>query len=264
MQGATQTYSKGFTLVELSIVLVILGLLVGGVLTGQALIRAAELRAVATEKDKYITAFYTFKDKYLALPGDMTNANAYWPDCGDSTTSATTGCNGDGNGFIDVDSKGEYVKVWLHLSRAGLVDGSYTGRGVMEWGYPRVSASNMPASKFPNSFWLMSASPCEGCTSYGPSPMSDNTHLMISLGSLLGNGWTPDPHWIAAPSSLTNAEALNIDTKVDDGTSFLGKMRGNNANGWCNDEDSSNNPDVYQLKGYANVTAQCVPSFLLQ
>ena len=61
-------HQSAFTLVELSIVLIIVGLLVGGVLTGQALIRAAELRAITTEKDKYITTLYAFRDKYQALP----------------------------------------------------------------------------------------------------------------------------------------------------------------------------------------------------
>ena len=58
---------RGFSLVELSIVLVILGLLVGGVLGGQALIRAAEIRGVLADKDKYLAAVYTFKNKYQAL-----------------------------------------------------------------------------------------------------------------------------------------------------------------------------------------------------
>ena len=70
--------ASGFTLVELSIVLVILGLLVGGVLTGQSLIHAAELRAVTTEHDKFVTAINTFRDKYMALPRRMSNAVRYW------------------------------------------------------------------------------------------------------------------------------------------------------------------------------------------
>ena len=68
---------QGFSLVELSIVLVILGLLTGGILTGQSLIRAAELRSVTTEFQKYQTAMMTFRDRYMALPGDMRNATAF-------------------------------------------------------------------------------------------------------------------------------------------------------------------------------------------
>ncbi len=56
---------NAFSLVELSIVLVILGLLVGGVLSGQSLIRAAELRSITEDYARYVTATHTFKDKYL-------------------------------------------------------------------------------------------------------------------------------------------------------------------------------------------------------
>jgi prepilin-type N-terminal cleavage/methylation domain-containing protein len=75
---STRYASRAFSLVELSIVLVILGLLVGGVLSGQSLIHAAELRAVTTEYQKYMTAVRSFKDKYFASPGDMNNATSLW------------------------------------------------------------------------------------------------------------------------------------------------------------------------------------------
>ena len=78
MKPTLQRTRYGFSLVELSIVLVILGLLVGGVLTGQSLIRAAELRSVSTEYSRYVASVHTFRDKYFALPGDMTNATQFW------------------------------------------------------------------------------------------------------------------------------------------------------------------------------------------
>jgi prepilin-type N-terminal cleavage/methylation domain-containing protein len=61
-------YSSAFSLVELSIVLVILGLLVGGVLSGQSLIRAAALRSVTNDYSRYSAAVNTFKDKYFPAP----------------------------------------------------------------------------------------------------------------------------------------------------------------------------------------------------
>lgn len=95
---------RGFSLVELSIVLVILGLLVGGVLAGQSLIKAASARKTLAWNTGMQTNFNTFRDKYFALPGDMTNATDFW---GRSTAagvctgqpgtpSATGTCNGDG------------------------------------------------------------------------------------------------------------------------------------------------------------------------
>ncbi|MFZ4540311.1 MAG: hypothetical protein ACOYNL_00695 [Rickettsiales bacterium] len=78
----------------------------GGILSGQALIRASELRAVSTEYARYTTAAYTFRDKFFALPADMSNATSFWGTAaacpGTSadvrTTSAT--CNGDGYGNV--------------------------------------------------------------------------------------------------------------------------------------------------------------------
>jgi prepilin-type N-terminal cleavage/methylation domain-containing protein len=67
---------SGFTLIELSIVLVIIGLIVGGVLVGQDLIRAAAVRAQITQIERYNTAANTFRGKYGYLPGDIPNPDA--------------------------------------------------------------------------------------------------------------------------------------------------------------------------------------------
>lgn len=75
---------RGFSLVELSIVLVILGLLTGGILSGQSLIRAAELRSVVTDIQQIQTSIYSFRDRYMALPGDMKDATDFWGIAGGS------------------------------------------------------------------------------------------------------------------------------------------------------------------------------------
>lgn len=128
--------NRAFSLVELSIVLVILGLLVGGVLSGQALIRAAELRKTMNYVNETRTAWMTFKDKYFALPGDMPNATTFWgrsnvaTDWHNSgtcptqpgTVSATGTCNGNGNGYMTYSTAGlEQWAVWEHLKLAGLI-----------------------------------------------------------------------------------------------------------------------------------------------
>src|ERR1700710_2201298 len=63
--------NQGFTLIELSIVLVIIGLIVGGVLVGQDLIKAAATRAQISQIEKYNQAVNTFKTKYNGIPGDL-------------------------------------------------------------------------------------------------------------------------------------------------------------------------------------------------
>ena len=70
--------SHGFSLVELSIVLVIVGLLTGGILMGQNLIRNAEIQGVMKELAKYSDAVIAFRDQYDALPGDLPDAGNYW------------------------------------------------------------------------------------------------------------------------------------------------------------------------------------------
>lgn len=135
---------NGFSLVELSIVLVILGLLTGGILGGRELIRAAELRSITSEKDSIATAVHTFRTKYLALPGDMRNATQFWGnantgaiggECANSYTDTGTGtqtCNGNNSGTIadgpniTVDSP-EFFRFWQHLANANLIAGNYTG-----------------------------------------------------------------------------------------------------------------------------------------
>lgn len=134
---------SGFSLVELSIVLVILGLLTGGILTGQNLIRAAEMRSLTVNFQKFQTATYTFRDKYFQLPGDMSNATNFWGAAGGSGTGSacftvasttTETCNGDGNAIVNVPAGGtgnwlygERFHFWKHLANAGLIEGSYTG-----------------------------------------------------------------------------------------------------------------------------------------
>lgn len=147
-------HQRGFSLVELSIVLVILGLLVGGVLSGRSLIHASELRAVTTERDKFTAAVYAFRDKYFQLPGDLSNAYQFWgATCGTNTSTASTGCNGDGGGTISL-TNGEAVNAWEHLARAGLIEGSYDGTGAL-FGVNQViiSTTNSPPSKLPKMYW---------------------------------------------------------------------------------------------------------------
>ena len=70
---------KGFTLIELSIVIVIIGLIVAGVIGGQSLIQQSKLRSIITDVNKYKTAYNTFYLQFSSLPGDMSNASSYWP-----------------------------------------------------------------------------------------------------------------------------------------------------------------------------------------
>ncbi|PZP84903.1 MAG: hypothetical protein DI582_07515 [Azospirillum brasilense] len=139
MFSTRQTH--GFSLVELSIVLVILGLLTGGILGGQSLIRAAEIRSIGVDFNRFSTATYTFRDKYMGLPGDITNATQFWgaahatpATCRTTASTTQATCDGDGNGNLTTTGGAtnlthEMHRYWQHLANAGLIEGTYTGVG---------------------------------------------------------------------------------------------------------------------------------------
>lgn len=128
------TNISGFTLVELSIAIVIIGLLVAGIAVGRGMIESASIKATLQQVNEYKTAFEAFDQKYRALPGDMANATQYWGaldgndgvglDCNNSTVTGKETCNGDGN--YKIDDIIEQWHAWVHLVNAGMVNGFYS------------------------------------------------------------------------------------------------------------------------------------------
>lgn len=218
---------QGFSLVELSIVLVVLGLLTGGILTGQNLIRSAELRAVTTEFQQFQTAINSFRDKYWYLPGDMPNATDFWGSAGGNGTDATcqatdsgdsTTCGGNGNGFIVRDN--ETHRAWQHLANAGLIAGNYRGTdtflntdGDLE---DSVPGENIPLSRAGNNIgWDIQSMNGEA---NGNMLYFDGTY-----GNMLSIGGGDNSNRSNLPF-LTPEEAWNIDKKIDDGQPARGKV----------------------------------------
>lgn len=108
---------RGFTLIEIAIVLVIIGLLLGGILKGQELITSARVRNLANQIDGVKAAYFGFQDRYRALPGDFNLAGTQIPNVASTTV-------GDGDGQIE--SGLESIAVWDHLSHAGFINGTFT------------------------------------------------------------------------------------------------------------------------------------------
>lgn len=211
---------RGFSLVELSIVLVILGLLAGGVLAGQSLIRAAELRSVVTDYESYKTAVHTFREKYFELPGDALRATQFW---GQSTAcagaSATGVCNGNGDGKITAGNlaagalPNEAFMFWSHLASAGLIAGQYTGIAGAARGDDADGGSNVPSGKIQSSVWFMrhrdnaDVSCCHSTYNYGN---------VLFLGGEI-SAWPTG-------KILRTEDAWNIDNKTDDGHASRGNV----------------------------------------
>lgn len=214
---------KGFSLVELSIVLVILGLLVGGVLTGQSLIRAAELRSVTTEFTRYTTAMGSFRDKYFALPGDMTNAQSFWgvgAACpGISSTAVGGACNGNGDGVLATGAatSNEIFGAWEQLALAGLIEGTYTGNSgdTTAANQTAIIGTNVPRSKMGNAGWTLFW--------FGTVAISDVNWPDGSYGNVFIFG-TNSPSNLTQGTALKPEEAWNIDTKLDDGRPATGTV----------------------------------------
>jgi prepilin-type N-terminal cleavage/methylation domain-containing protein len=114
---------RGFTLIEIAIVLVIIGLLLGGVLKGQELITSARVRNIISMQDGVKAAFFGFLDRYRAYPGDYSSAQANIPGC---AACAQGNNNGQIRSIAGGDVIDEQIAVWEHLSRAGFINGSYT------------------------------------------------------------------------------------------------------------------------------------------
>jgi prepilin-type N-terminal cleavage/methylation domain-containing protein len=217
---------RGFSLIELSIVLVILGLLTGGILAGKSLIRASELRGVIHHLNKYQIAAKSFRDKYFGLPGDINNGTLIWgrddSNCATDTGSgSTTGtCNGDNDRMIESalvnGGTSEEFQFWRQLTLAGLMEGTYTGISGASGKSQTLIGTNVPKATIANggfSLQWLGVIPANG--SYYPG----NYGTMLQAGAQNGINRTGFP--LFAPEEL-----WNIDQKMDDGAPQAGKIRG--------------------------------------
>lgn len=212
--------NSGFTLVELSIVLIIIGLILGGVLVGQDLIRNAQVNATANQIQQLNASVNAFRGKYNALPGDLKRATAFNLNGSCKAKKAegedpAVSCDGNGDGQLKAVSGdttiatkwgGEVKLFWVHLSEAGLAGGSF-------------SHDNKTVAVV---------------TNYPQAKNKANGIIAVTLGSVL--------HWIVAANiSTTNndqftgklsgsdgtggmppSDAFGIDTKIDNGNSITG------------------------------------------
>jgi prepilin-type N-terminal cleavage/methylation domain-containing protein len=236
--GAIRPRGKraGFTLIELSIVLVIIGLIVGGVLVGQSLISAAEVRAQITQIEKYNSAVNTFRGKFNAIPGDMNAATAQ-----QYGFAIGSGCNGsigrrDGNGLLDGASistldqgQGETTLFWQDLSNTGtgnFIDGTFPNSGAAAVGCISSLALSLtqgtsylgdyyPVGKIGHATFIY-VYENNGVNWYGLSAATSVSNVSGALSSNV---------------TLPVIQAYNMDSKVDDGLPGSGNVQAIYING---------------------------------
>ena len=234
LQGSNMTPSKGFTLVELSIVILIISLLAGGVIVGQSLLRSSELRAAVSESARYKQVIKEFQDKYMALPGDFAGATSIFGGSAGTCPATyaapiTSGtCNGDGDGLITVNSSStrvdEQFLAWQHLAKAQMIEGSFTGAtGSAGGARDRIPGTNVPQSKLKAAGWgLISVTLTDIAGGYTAVPYTapdTPPNHVLWLGGRSASA-TAD----SVAHVLTTEEAIDIDSKIDNGLPASGMV----------------------------------------
>lgn len=206
MASKCKTNQSGFTLVELAIALMIIGLLIGGVLKGIELVENARVTQVMRSVKAYETAMTSFQSIYSALPGDIGNPAGRLPNC--TATNAPCDQTGDSNGIIGTpnttgnmpatpDDTDEERTFWLHLAVAGLISG-VDSTGATSPGSTVVWGKEYPAAPVIGSGFMIQ-------------------NLRLTVGGARFQGHYVALRGVATTDGvLTGNQALQIDTKFDD------------------------------------------------
>lgn len=194
---------KGFSLTELSIVLIIMGLIIAAVISGASFVNYAKVRALIAHADEHQSHMYGFLAKYNEYPGDFTEATIYW--------NAASPEDGDGDGnimFLNGSGVQEGYNAWQHLALAGMAERDFPGSG---GGLNNpVAHTHIPGAVYKGSafFWANDVVGHDDKNVLVVGKPIENTS-----GSLLLNG------------ILIQEVARNIDLKADDGNPSEGSVK---------------------------------------
>jgi prepilin-type N-terminal cleavage/methylation domain-containing protein len=245
------SHGNGFTLIELSIVLVIIGLIVGGVLVGQNLIDAAAVRAQISQIEKYNTAANTFRGKYGYLPGDI--PNPYAAQFGFLPRGTYKG-QGDGNGVIQSITmsggftwgigafEGEQAMFWVDLSTAKLIDGTFSTATPGAFVTSTITGTTIdqyfPQAKINSAGHVFVAS--GGWSFWGTVGQDSINYFYVANVTGTTAASTGQPLTIPL---MTVTQAYAIDKKMDDGMPQSGSVMAMDLGAdWASGGSTSGNP----------------------
>jgi len=234
---------RGFSLVELAIVITIIGLLAASVSVGQKIIAKSRLNSVITEVNQLTSVVRSFALKYEYLPGDLPDAGDIW---GTDCDSTPADCNGDGDAIIDGWDDSEAMRSWQHLALGKFIPGIYTG----EYGSAMVRGSNVYPSKYSdNAAFMLYNNDRTTTASFGK--------VYGKAGNILHIGQKDSTNYYEA-SIFTGLEAQRIDLKMDDGDIDTGIVRARRGLGTtstdCQSGTENTSPASYNM---SSTTVAC-------
>jgi prepilin-type N-terminal cleavage/methylation domain-containing protein len=236
------SYIKGFSLLELSIVLSIIALIAGGIITGKSVMENAKLKRIIVDINTYREAVQNFSDKYGELPGDFSRATEIWGSAfgtgNDSScyminslslTNTKLTCNGNGNGTIEypdptVPDQGnttlwffnERYRAWQHLANSGLISGAYSGTQFGTSSTGIKTGESAPGSSFgPQAAYQF--------VGFHRTILSGHAHYYDRLYDFntLSLFWT---FTAGDRTNFTSKQFFELDNKLDDGKPSTGNI----------------------------------------
>lgn len=238
----TRNTESGFTLVELAIVMIIIGLLIGGILKGQELITNARVSATVAQVKAVESGISGFRDKYAGMPGDIATPNTRLPGCPATNPCGVAGAGGTiGDSAIQAGAAldpgavaaitTESGLAFIHLAAAGLIGGVQPGATLLGAGQTN------PTTPL-GGHWAMATSNGVATGVILPAGLTNGVYIQAK-STAVGAVAVGNDAQIMAPSN-----AANIDRKLDDGRPNTGSVRAVGVGGNTTTNCASLNTDA--------------------
>ncbi len=245
MKKTCSSKKSAFSLIELSIVLIIIGLLIAGITGGASLIKSSELRAAMSEARAFATSINGFYTQFGALPGDFKtviggssagNHNDHIEYYADDTTVTGGSCGPTQDSDVEEECS-EGNNAWVQMHNAGTVDSNLVTAAETADASANepLFGTNAPASKIKSAGWVFDYRDITNAEAFGDEPSSQNVVVLTGAISdvaeyrqgAVNSKNTGSKANLSTPA-LFSTDVLSIDSKIDDGIAGTGKVRGLN------------------------------------